>query len=76
MPLRVYFDTEPKKNASSNSAAEPASSENWKAILEQHQQNKIALSFFRISGAKDEEAERYPVPAAPAAAGLRPAGPG
>ena len=53
MPLRVYFDTEPKEIPKNQLIA--ASSENWKAIVDQHQQNKTAVSFFCISGAQDDE---------------------
>ena len=54
MPLSMYFDTKPE-NIESRSAAQPASGESLKALIEEHLQNKTALSFFCISGAQDDE---------------------
>ena len=52
MPLRMYFDTTP---LNPYSAGQPASGESLKALIEEHLQNKAAMSFFCISGAQDDK---------------------
>ena len=58
MPLRIYFDT---SGTGLNTAEQPVSElprqsgEDIKKLAETHLQNKTAVSFFCISGAKDDE---------------------
>jgi hypothetical protein len=52
MQLTWYFDTIPSK-----SAEQHLTGESWKAFLEEHLQNKTAVSFFCISGSQDNNSK-------------------
>ena len=56
MPLKVYFDTIPKRkpnNAEQPLAIKSASGGQLRALIEKHQSKHEPLSFFSISSAKD-----------------------
>ena len=52
MPVRFYFDTVPATDASG--AARPASGEEMKKAIDEHYANKTAMTFFCLSGNRDD----------------------
>ena len=52
MPVRFYFDTVPATDASG--AARPASGEFMKKAIDEHYGNKTAMTFFCLSGNRDD----------------------
>merc|ERR1711965_307982 len=52
MPLKVYFDT--TQPSGTVLALQAMSGNDMKALVEQHMQNKMPMSFFCISGAQDD----------------------